>query len=391
MTKSLYKPSHFLFSLTLILSVTSMEQISLSNLSLKHLVEELQVLVNGFVNNVQVLENHWIKMKVHTKQGGKDLIIAPNALFISEYSIPARMQPSGYPSLLKKHLFNQRILSIKQHGLDRIVIFGFPENFLVFELFAKGNVILCDKEMKIIKARWKEEWKDRKLEKGEIYKPPSSRGANPLEENEKDFFEKLGANRKTFFGAAVDLLNAAPQILEYVFEKSKIDKKKDARKVSKSEAGKILRGTKNIYSEKGKGAFLNGGIIFSAEVGLEKEQKFESVNSSLNGVLVKMLGREVQKKGETSPARKVGPSEPLKASIEIKQKEIGRLEKEEAELREKAEKIYLNYGRINGVLSAVKKAGERGVAAEEIKEKINQVDDIVEEIDLKNRKLRLKL
>ncbi|MFA5357982.1 MAG: NFACT family protein [archaeon] len=368
-----------------------MEQISLSNLSLKHLVEELQALENGFINNVQVLENHWLKIKIHTKEGGKDLIAAPNALFISEYSIPARMRPSGYPSLLKKHLFNQRILSIKQHGLDRIVTFEFAENFLVFELFAKGNIILCDKEMKIIKARWKEEWKDRKLEKGEIYKAPSSRGANLLEETETDFFEKLKVHRKTFFGATVDLLNAAPQVLEYVFEQTKIDKKKNAGEASSGDAKKILDAVKKIYSKKAGKAFLSGGVIFSAEIPLAKEMEFESVNSALNELLVKTIGTEIQKKGETGPAKKKGPSEPLRESIEIKKKQIEKLEKEELELKAKAEKIYLNYGKIHKILSAIKKADEKKISEKEIKEKINSIDNVIEEVDLKNRKLKLRL
>ncbi|MCX6801042.1 MAG: NFACT family protein [Candidatus Diapherotrites archaeon] len=366
-----------------------MEEISLSNLALKHLVEELQVLVNGFVNKVQVLENHWIKMKVHTKNGGKDLVISPNSFFISEYSIPARMQPSGYPSLLKKYLFNQRVVSITQKGVDRIVVLEFPEHFLVLELFAKGNIILCDREMKIIKARWKEEWKDRKLEKDEIYRPPSSRGANPLEENEKDFFEKLKSNRKTFFGATVDLLNAAPAIIEFVFEKNGFDKKKNAAEAEEKETKKVLEEVKKIYSEKECGAFLNKKVIYSAEIGLEKEIVFESINSALNSLLVKSLFGEAQKKGEQKE-KEFNPM-PAEKAIEAKKNEIERLIEEEKELQKKGEKIYLNYKKISEIISAVQKAKAKNLVAKEIKEKINAIDDVLEEIDLKNGKLLLKL
>ena len=171
-------------------------KVSLSNLALKHLVEELQILENGFINKSQTLENGWLKLKVHTKQGDKNLVITPTALFLSEKSLQAKQSPGGFSALLKKYLFNQRIISLKQHSVDRVVVFKFPEHFLVVELFAKGNLVLCNKEMNIIRAMRKEEWKDRKLEAGEEYKFPSSRGANPLEENEKDFYKKLKENKK---------------------------------------------------------------------------------------------------------------------------------------------------------------------------------------------------
>ena len=131
--------------------------IQLSNLALKHLVEELQILKNGFVNKIQTLDNGWIKIKVHTKEGGKDLVLAPNALFVADYSIPAKMNPGGYSAFLKKYLFNQRVISIEQKGVDRIVVLEFPDYFLIVELFAKGNVILVDRNMKIAKAFKKDE------------------------------------------------------------------------------------------------------------------------------------------------------------------------------------------------------------------------------------------
>lgn len=71
--------------------------IQLSNLALRHLVGELQFLVNGFVNNAQSLENGWVKVKVHTKLGDKNLVLTPNALFVPNISLLLSRIRAAFP------------------------------------------------------------------------------------------------------------------------------------------------------------------------------------------------------------------------------------------------------------------------------------------------------
>ena len=131
------------------------------NITLAYQVAGLKQVVEGsMLRKVQELENNWIKLKLQTKQGTKDLILTPNALFIAMHSMHARQNTSGYGALLRKHLQNKRILSFAQHGFDRIIVLEFQEYFLIVELFAKGNIVLADKEKKIISAYRKESWKD---------------------------------------------------------------------------------------------------------------------------------------------------------------------------------------------------------------------------------------
>ncbi|MDD3083944.1 MAG: NFACT family protein, partial [Candidatus ainarchaeum sp.] len=200
--------------------------IQISNLTLKHLIEENQILVNGFINKIQTTEDNLLKLKIHTKEGDKNILITQNFFFISKKSEPAKQNPGGFSAFLKKYLYNQRIISITQKELDRIVLIEFPNSILILELFAKGNIILCDKEYKILKAMRKEKWKDRELAKEKKYFFPSSRGLNPLTTNQTKYFEELKNSKKTFFEAKLDILNVAPTILEFKFEKLNIEKKK---------------------------------------------------------------------------------------------------------------------------------------------------------------------
>ncbi len=357
-----------------------MTNIQLNNLTLKHLTKECQTLVNGFINKIQTLENGWLKIKVHTKQGDKTFVITQNCFFISNKALNAKQNPGGFSAFLKKYLFNQRIVSIEQHGLDRIVLIEFPEKILVLELFAKGNIILCEKDYKILKAFKKEQWKDRTLAKDEKYKFPSSKGKNPLEMGEKEFLEKLKQNKKTIFGATLDILNVAPTILDNIFEKLGLDKKKNAE--DEWEKGKkILKLVKDTYSIKESQIYLSNGILYSIETSTHKEKEFESINSALSDLLLEEKKELIFEKKETK----------TKDREEKYLEQIKIFEQKEINYKEIGEKIYLEYAKINEILETIKKGKGKGLSAKEVMKKINSVNPIIKELDFDKNKVIIEL
>lgn len=359
-------------------------EIQLSNLALHHLIEELQYFENGFVNNIQTLDNNWIKMKVHTKEfGDKQLILAPNAIFASSQSLQAKQSPGGFSAFLKKFLYNQRMVNIKQHGLDRIIEIEFPECKLIIELFAKGNLILCDKHNKILRAFRKEEWKDRKLEQGEEYKFPSSRGISPLEENDKNFFENLKKNEKTLFGAVVDILNVSPPILELVFNNEKIDKLINAKEVNEKTANKILNELKKIYSSKQEKAYLIKNNLFTTDLGI-KDKEFESINFAVNSLLLAQLEETPKKEDENK--NDIKQDKDLK-NLKSRQLQISGINIQAEETQKKGEEIYLHYTEIKDLLNAINIAKSKNLTEKEIMEKINKIKPLIKELDFKKKKL----
>lgn len=365
------------------------KSVTLSNLALTHLVGELQIFVNGFLNNSQSLDNGWLKLKIHTKLGDKLLLVTDNTLFISNKSIPAKQNPGGFSALIKKHLFNQRIISLTQYGADRLVILEFPEKFLILELFAKGNIILCEKDYKIIKAMRKEEWKDRKLEMGEIYKFPSSKGIAPLKENLSEFFNKIQTNTKTSFGAVMDTLNTAPAVLEKVFGDINIDKKINASELTRKQTDLILKSVQNIYSEKSNETYLSSGVLYSADLNLPKERTFSSVNEALNELI--NIESEIVKKVVTSATPQAQKKINHEHKFQIINMQLEGLAKKEIEMKDKGDFIYLHYAEIKQVLELIKKGKEKGLKAKEIMEKINSIKPMIFELDLEKDKLKLRL
>ena len=363
-------------------------EITLSNLALKHLVSECQFLVNGFVNKSQSLDNSWLKLKIHTKEfGDKNLIITSNAFFVSNYSLSAKMHPGGFSALLKKYLMNQRIITFSQHGADRIVVFEFPTVFLVVELFAKGNMILCDKDMKIIKAMRKEEWKDRKLEHDEIYKFPSSRGLDPSTAGFEDFEKLIKASTKTFFGGAVDALNTSPLILEHAFDELKLDKKKDSVKATASEMKKLFEMIKDVYNNKSTKPFVFGGAIYTTNIGKSGEKEFDDLNSTLNAIVLEEDAKNLPIVEEKVDKKQ---NKQLKELAAKRNQTIG-LAVQEKEAQEKGEKVYLHYNELKELMNAIKKGKLKGLTEKEVMEKINKVKPIIKELDFKKNKLIVEL
>ncbi len=193
----------------------------------KNLCEEL---VGGYINNIQAIDENTFKIKIHKKKT-KQLIINNNICFLSDYVLQTN-ETNGLTSYLKRTLFNQRVHEIKQDKNNRVIYFKLDKFYLIFEFFSKSNIILTDLDFKIITSKQKEEWKDRLIQKGEIYKFPANIDIKEL--SEKEIIEKLEDDlkkkiseitKKELITYLVKKYNLPPSDIEIVIgEKEKISK-----------------------------------------------------------------------------------------------------------------------------------------------------------------------
>jgi len=108
----------------------------------------------------------------------KKLVVTRKYLFLTEKNYEA-ISPSNFCEFLRSRLVGEKIIDARQKEFDRIVELQTENYFLILEFFGNGNIILTDKEKKILNALELREWRDRKIKKGEVYSyPPSSK--NPL-------------------------------------------------------------------------------------------------------------------------------------------------------------------------------------------------------------------
>ena len=98
---------------------------------------------------------------------------------------------------MTKHLVNGRCLGVSQIGLERILCFDFSTKNgklqVYFELFDKGNVVVCKGGI-VLQALVHKEWKHRTIKKGVSYELPPAR-LNILDVKKEQFLAHF-ENRK---------------------------------------------------------------------------------------------------------------------------------------------------------------------------------------------------
>ena len=86
------------------------------------------------------------------------LIESGQRIHIVSNDIEKQGAPNNFTSKLKKHLKGKRFHSIKQLGVERLILleFGYKAEhgteifYLVLEMYAKGNIVLCDQQWNIV-------------------------------------------------------------------------------------------------------------------------------------------------------------------------------------------------------------------------------------------------
>jgi predicted ribosome quality control (RQC) complex YloA/Tae2 family protein len=144
------------------------------------LVPELKERLLGGIIQKAWQQGKELRMEVFVSgKGSHELYFSPGKFFITEFKRTAPEQPGAFAMVLRKHLSGQKIADVRQHGFDRIVELETADYVLVFELFARGNVMLCDKNLQIIMPLEQHTFKDRSIRPKHQYAYPPA-VSNPL-------------------------------------------------------------------------------------------------------------------------------------------------------------------------------------------------------------------
>lgn len=315
-----------------------MPKIEIPGITFAYLIEELRYMENALVTKVQELPNDWIRIRLLTKNGQRDLVFTDNAFFSLEYAMQAKQQTSGFGAFLNKYLKMKRLLKIEQLNFERVFLFHFGSSILIAELFSKGNLILLDEKRDIMMPKRYERWSSREIKKGLAYKEPPLM-ENPAELSFERFAELMKCDKK-IVPALVKLAGVSPVIAEEACFVTKIPREKIASELSENQLKELYKVIQSFYSqislEKEKVILIEHRgkhVLIPFELSMFKGKeiaRYKSVNEALNELFVS------QQEDRLSP--KIAE---LKHSLE-KQKYALQKTREAAELlRKKAELIYM--------------------------------------------------
>lgn len=357
----------------------------ISNLCLSYLLLELKPLIEGArIQKIQQVSDSDIKIRLYTKQGSKTLIVGKEALFFSDYKITV-INNSGFSAFLKKHIQGKKIISIKQHNLDRIAEIELQDYFLILELFSEGNIILTDKDKKILQPFHIQKWKDRVLRKGETYKYPESK-PSVLEAEEKEFIAKSKTSEEDIFHFIIRNYNLSPLHAEDCLLKAKIEKKEKSKNTEEKKLKLLLKTLKETYSASKRKAFpstaeKNGKqYLVPVKISVTKQKKIKNLNNFLE-------------ENYLAPAKTEESREKKSLSYSLEKQKVAKkmLESKAKDFEEKANKLYEFSVKIQEITEAINKGKEKKFSEKEIEQQILKNSNIVSEMDLKKKKLLLDL
>ena len=353
----------------------------LSNIAMTtHLRELMPLLEQAFVSNIQDISSNLFKFKLSTSQGNKDFIVSEQGFFLSNYKMDAQTTKTK-TAFISKQLENKKILKINQYNFDRILEFEFHDHSLIFEFISNLNLILLDKNKKILFCLNHETWKDREIKKGLEYIFPANQKLNPCSMNYLDFSKTL--HEKPIALSLINVINLPPNLIEDILIELEIDKKVISNSLSEKKAKELFSLIQNIALFKTK-LFpclleTKKGKIISLSL---KNSNLDSINSLLNEFIAKPFltqksssfsnaNNKIIDNLNSSLALQITARSSLAERISLNKKKAEFLYLHQIELAELVDAI--NVGLKKGlteasIISTIKKAGSKNNLVSLIKE-----------------------
>ena len=273
------------------------------------LVKGWQTLLGSRVDQFGRPDLNKVVMKIRSRDEGtvRLLIDLSGWAYLTKESISTESNQGVFVQKVRKLIKKSRIESIEQINGDRILSISFVRKeqhiTLIFEMFHKGNIVLCSKN-KILSVMRKQKFRHRSLESGLEYQSPPS--INPLTVNLDVFRDKLTKSQRALGAALTIDCNVGGDISTLICNNLKIDRETNVSDVSVQEVYDELKRILNEVIE--PTIFLDAdGKNFTVsmfDLGMDSNETFlsldEAVESYVSNIVV------VKKEAKSSDEVRVG-------------------------------------------------------------------------------------
>ncbi|MEM5872031.1 MAG: ribosome rescue protein RqcH [Candidatus Aenigmatarchaeota archaeon] len=378
-----------------------MEKYEISSLDLRFLVKELKsILIGGFFRKIYQYEEIEGKKKTHQFLfdifvPGKDrfwLFADKNKIYLTKYKKPSPEKPPAFCQLLRKYLEGSKIIDIKQHEFDRIIEIETEKNTLVIELFSDGNVILCDKEKRIISPLYSQVWKDRKIKPKINYQYPPQK-INPFAVNFEYFRDYLLTSKKKIIALLAADFGFGKIYAKEICLRAKIDENTLSDDMSSSLHVKLYNTIQSIDETKLEPTlyenFVSPFPLENNEVGEIKkrmENFYEALDEFFSEQQIK-LAEEYEEKRKEEKVKKI------ERILSEQKDKINELVKKSEENKRKGDLLYSYYNVVEDAIQTINGLKSSGLSWKEIKEAVRELPNtkIVKEIKEREGKVLIEL
>jgi len=361
----------------------------IASVEIHAIVNELQVLAECYLKKFYDLGDDSFRLLFESKSGSYvvyiKLLQAINLTTITEEVD----EPTNFAKAVRKRLLGKKLRAVAQHYSDRIVVFDFSgedEYKLIVEMFGKGNVVLADKEYRILLAYNIVKQKDRDISPKVIYQFPSSTKINVdsiTKEQVEDVVERLKQSPERIIKELSNQLDVGPLYLEDMFNRSLINPKS---KGDDLEGGKLL--AKNIF-EFFENVKNPKPVIYSKDGELVDYAIFPIIKyKDCEVIECESISKALEKfylEDRTRLDKSEEELDELKANIANQKKILEEITETERHDTLSGHKIMEQMYQVNQIIDYI--VQKRRVTAEELREKFG----LVKSVDLKNKTMVIEV
>jgi predicted ribosome quality control (RQC) complex YloA/Tae2 family protein len=258
-------------------------------------------------------------------------------------------EPTSFAMTVRKYLENKPVTGCEQLSFDRVIKFSTEDAYLIIEFFGKGNLILADKDSKILAALRSEETKVRKIARNEPYAQLPSKKRMPDQASVHQFFEAADKELPIIVNLS-RIINFPAIYFNEIFAKEELDPKKKTKEYAPKEIELILKAANEFVQEAGKTPVLfEDGSYSCSDIGLKRKK---TAFSSLSELFGKLYSERVKSEGKTVSSARI---EKIMKKLKHQQEHLTMLEAEEKETKAVAEMLLLKKETIDQLISAFSK------------------------------------
>ena len=355
-------------------------KIEMSSFDVLAVANELKNLRGARLNKVYQVSPQELKIQLNVKELGKqELVIeAGKRIHLTEYPKPSPEKPSTFAMTLRKYLENAVLTEIRQVSFDRIVELSFKkgeEEFkLIGELFGKGNIILTDKNYKILAVMKPQIFKARSLVGKAAYEYPPQR-LNPFEVSKDELMRIINESKLDVVRTLASPLGLGGLYAEELCLRAGVEKNKE--KITNEEVSRLFNALvelKNLVSKEKPVIIFDGDaavdvVPFKLQIYEGKRmQEFDSFNKAAGEYFTKYEVRRVESIRDAEFEKEVAR---LEARLEEQVRVLEKYRKIEEEYKQLGNLIYANFRSIENILTALSNA-RKTHSWEEIAKKIEE-------------------
>ncbi|MFH1915963.1 MAG: NFACT family protein [Nanoarchaeota archaeon] len=365
----------------------------ITSLDLYYLVKEFQVLIGGKIEKIFQGKDDKkdLLFRFHIPSTGKKMLRfkLPSLVYLTETKEDYPENPPGFCMFLRKYLGGARLKAIRQEGFERVLVLTFEKYtagkpviyHLIIELFSRGNMALCDNEMKIKNPLENQHWTGREIRTHQQYLfPPTQANTPALQENDIITLIKNSDKESIVKTLAIDT-SLGGEYAEEALARAKVTKDKKQSVLTGKEQKQIAQAVLGLFHEH-INAQTAGNTIAPFVLITKEAQKS---HSSFSEALDEHFTKSPEHKEVEAHKEKVA-----KIDIIIKEQEqkIAGFATSAEENQRKGELIYEHYTEIKEILSTINEARKK-YSWKEIKDRVKG-HKTIKEIDEKKGTITLE-